>query len=117
MNTRSQGNLGEDRAVIFLEQKGYLILTRNFRSQFGEVDIIAQDHDCIVFIEVKMRSSSIFGTPREAITSVKLQKIIMVGMLYLKSVSKEHSKYRIDAIEIENDGQDFKINHLENVTM
>lgn len=117
MNTRSQGNLGEDRAQEFLTSKGFKILTRNFRSKFGEIDIIAKDKNCIVFIEVKMRSSNVFGTPREAITSKKLEKIALTAAFYLKSINAEKSQYRIDAIEVEQNSDQFHFNHIENVTM
>lgn len=117
MNTRSQGNLGEDRAAEFLISKGLSILDRNFRSKFGEIDIIAKDKGCIVFVEVKMRSSSLFGTPKEAITSQKIQKIILAASFYLKSINNENAQYRIDAVEVDKRGDEMTLRHIENVTM
>lgn len=117
MNTRSHGNLGEDRAQEFLTSKGFKILTRNFRSKFGEIDIIARDENCIVFVEVKMRSSHIFGAPKEAITHKKLEKIALTAAFYLKSINAEKAQYRIDAIEVEVNNDKYHFNHIENVTM
>lgn len=75
INTKLRGNLGEDLASDFLIQKGYKIIERNFHSRFGEIDIIALNGKNLVFIEVKTRKSTNFGTPLEAVTSWKIQKI------------------------------------------
>ncbi len=117
MNTRSQGNLGEDRACNYLISKGYTILTRNFRTRFGEIDIIAKDGTCIVFVEVKMRSNTLYGLPKEAITSKKIQKISFAASFYLKSIHQENAQHRIDAVEVEKDGDKTTLRHLVNVTM
>jgi putative endonuclease len=61
------GQLGEDKAVQFLKVKGYSILHRNYRTRFGELDIVCQDQHSLVFIEVKTRTSIKFGYPEEAI--------------------------------------------------
>ena len=117
MSTRSQGNLGEDHAVIFLKSKNYKILERNFRSKFGEIDIIARDGKCLVFCEVKMRSTHVFGTPGEAITLTKLQKIILTLNWYMQTKNVEGQEFRVDAIEILNIDGGAKINHIQNITM
>ena len=117
MSTRSQGNLGEDRAVLFLKSKKYKILDRNVRSRFGEIDIVAKDGDCIVFAEVKMRTSRAFGTPREAITPQKITKIMLSAEWYLQMTGQSGAKYRIDALEVIVGSSEFEIVHLPNVTM
>ena len=117
MSTRSQGNLGEDQAVTFLKSKNYKILERNFRSKFGEIDIIARDGKCLVFCEVKMRSTDIFGTPGEAITPAKLQKIILTLHWYMQTKSLEGQEFRVDAIEVVNLNGNLTINHIKNITM
>ncbi len=63
-----EGLSGEDAACQYLEQKGYKILRRNFRCYSGEIDIIAAKGQTLSFIEVKTRSSTLYGLPREAVT-------------------------------------------------
>ena len=117
MSTRSQGNLGEDQGVTFLKSNNDKILERNYRSKFGEIDIIARDGKCLVFCEVKMRSTDIFGTPGEAITPTKLQKIILTLHWYMQTKSLEGHEFRVDAIEILNSERGVEINHIQNITM
>jgi len=71
----STGNLGEDQAVDFLIKKGYKILDRNFRSKFGELDIIAKKRGIIYFVEVKARSSLRYGHPNEVVGKIKLARL------------------------------------------
>lgn len=94
------GNIGENSAVNFLEDKGYEILETNYKNKIGEIDIIAKDNDRIVFIEVKARSTAKFGYPREAVTLKKQQTIKLVAMSYLKKKGKLNSYIRFDVIEI-----------------
>jgi len=68
---RLTGREGEDRAAGALKKQGYKIVSKNYRSPFGEIDIIAEDKDCLVFIEVKGRKECNFGTSLEAIDSKK----------------------------------------------
>ncbi len=68
------GRAGEKRAVVFLKKKGFKILKTNYKTVFGEIDIIAQDKDTIVFIEVKTRTSDNYGVPSEAVDKRKQEK-------------------------------------------
>ncbi|MFH0905363.1 MAG: YraN family protein [bacterium] len=69
------GRQGEDQAARFLEAQGYRIVSRNLTTRFGEIDLVAQDQGVLVFVEVKARSTTEFGTPAEAVTLAKLAKI------------------------------------------
>lgn len=73
--TNKFGKLAEDYATSFLSQKGYKIINRNFRSRFGEIDIIALKDGYLVFIEVKARRSLLFGAPEESVGWSKIYKI------------------------------------------
>lgn len=75
MDSKQLGQLGEGRAADFLKQLGYTIVGQNFRTRFGEIDIIARDQNAYVFVEVKTRSNIQYGTPAEAVTRAKLKKI------------------------------------------
>lgn len=99
--TSKTGKLAEDFAVNFLSQKGYKILTRNFRSRFGEIDIIAKDGDTLVFVEVKARWNRNFGLPEESVTASKIQKIIKTSQYYSLSHPNLPKKQRIDVLAIE----------------
>ena len=93
------GEKGEGLAEKFLRKKGYNILKRNFKTSIGEIDIIALDKECLVFIEVKSRKSLEYGQPFEAVNSHKRRKIAKVAMLYLKKL-KEIPPCRFDVVSV-----------------
>lgn len=114
----SYGKIGEDLAEKFLIKKNYYILSRNYHSKFGEIDIIASDGSSIVFVEVKTRTQTQFGTPLEAITSGKLFKMIKTSQFYLSQRNLHGQPYRYDAIEVILHINDKPIiNHLINITL
>lgn len=102
-NTRSFGNLGEDYAVSLLKKAGYKILERNFRSKFGEIDIVARQDDTLVFVEVKARWSKRFGNPEEAVTPKKLFKIKKTAEYFSLTHPSLPKKLRIDIVAIDID--------------
>jgi putative endonuclease len=77
------GQRGEEAAVHYLQKCGFKILERNFRCRAGEVDIIAEEKGDLVFVEVKARSSRLFGDPAEAVTSRKQGQISKAALCYL----------------------------------
>lgn len=105
MNTRQAGDLGEDAAARFLQKQGYVILERNYRNPLGEIDIIAQDHDVICFVEVKMRKGNAQEFALEAVTRSKQRKISQVALSYLKNVNKLDSHARFDVVTVTKDAQ------------
>ena len=109
------GNSAEDLAAKYLKAKGFKILTKQFTTRFGEIDLIARLGDEIVFVEVKARKSSIFGYPEESVTEKKLEKITLVAQEYLKDKRLESSPHRIDVIAIEYNEGTPSILHLEGV--
>lgn len=100
----SFGRVGEDFAVSFLRQHGYKVIERNFRSRFGEIDIIAVDGDTLVFVEVKARWSKKFGAPEEAVTPQKLYKIKRTAEYFSLTHKGLPEKLRIDVVAIEAEG-------------
>ena len=104
------GKLGEDYATQYLANSGYKIIKRNFKTRFGEVDIIAEKDDVISFVEVKTRSKNSLYTPREAVNLSKQKKIILASSEYIL-VSKTEKQPRFDIFEIicEAKISDFKI--------
>lgn len=115
---RQKGLDGEFYAAKYLESKGYKIIDRNFHSRFGEIDIIAKENYTIVFVEVKLRSNSFFGTPLESITYKKLEKIKKTAMYYLTLNNLANRAYRFDAVEIKiGVNNERTLNHVENITL
>ena len=101
----SFGKKAEDLAFQLLKQNGYKILERNFRSRFGEIDIVAQDKDTLVFVEVKARSNRNFGLPEEAVTPSKLRKIQKTAEYYSLTHAEFPQKLRIDVVSLEFTGE------------
>jgi len=112
------GKRGEQIARTFLSQKGFLYITSNFHSRFGEIDLIMQDGLVLVFIEVKTRSDDSLATPQEAVTLWKIQKIIKTAEYFKLLHPKLPEALRIDvvAVTLELSGEVIKIEHIENVT-
>ncbi len=112
MDKRAKGRGGEDAACAYLAQKGYEIVKRNYYTRYGEVDIIAKYKDFLVFIEVKKRTSTKFGTGAQAVTSKKIWRIRLCAGLYLQEKQLYDQKIRFDVIDI-LDGLENKMNHIE----
>lgn len=102
-NRKLTGSEGEDRAAAVLKKQGYKILLRNFRSRFGEIDIIAEEDDFLVFVEVKRRSGRNFGTSLEAINPRKKLHIIRSAEIYLKANHWLGRRIRFDVVGIDGD--------------
>jgi len=101
------GKSGEDLACRELRRRGYEILTRRFRTRLGELDIVARDGTTIVFVEVKTRTTVRFGTPSEAVTSLKQRRIWLMATDYLQRQGWDNRPCRFDvvAISIGDDGE------------
>lgn len=96
---RAKGYLGEDIAQAYLEAQGLVTRERNYRTHYGEIDLIMQDGDVLVFIEVKYRQSSNYGNPLEAVTWRKQQTIKRVARCYIQTLGYE-PQCRFDVIGI-----------------
>lgn len=114
MNKRELGKYGEDKAVEYLEKKGYEILARNFRSAQGEIDIIARDQQYIVFIEVKLRKSLAYGYPQAAVDYRKQAKIRQIAEYFLLKNDLKAEFIRFDVISIVIESGKGKLQHFIN---
>ena len=110
---KETGKLGEDIAVHYLKQNGYVILDRNFECRQGEIDIIALDKKEIVFIEVKTRTSNKYGAPSEAVNKIKQKHMLQTikYYLYIRNLSDEF--IRLDVIEVYIKNNVYKVNHIK----
>ncbi|WP_292008251.1 YraN family protein [Chryseobacterium sp.] len=108
------GKEAEEFAVTYLKDKGYKILTRNFRFQKAEIDIIAEKDNMIVVIEVKARSTDVFLLPQEAVNKKKIRLIVSAADHYLEEYGRDN-EVRFDIVSVLPNGNDtFGITHIEN---
>jgi len=108
------GKNGEKLAIQFLKNKGFKIITKNYYTKFGEIDIIAEKKDLLIFIEVKTRHTDKFGSPQESITKTKKQKIYLSIKTYL-SKNKVNKQIRFDVIGIKIKRNKAYINHIKDI--
>ncbi|MGH2582403.1 MAG: YraN family protein [Anaerolineales bacterium] len=109
------GRWGEKAAEQFLTEKGYVILDRNARTKYGEIDLVVRKNEEIVFVEVKSRSSTDFGFPEEAVTSLKQQHLRDAAEIYMQAHPELNGDWRIDVISVRRvHGEALEIVHLEN---
>ena len=104
------GKKGEKLVEKYLFERGYTLLKRNFRTPFGEADLVMQDKDEIVFVEVKTRISEEFGTPREAVGREKQKRYYKIALCYGEKTGNEPNA-RFDVAEVYKDG---RIEYYEN---
>ena len=118
MDKKSLGAKGETIAVSLLRRQGYTILERNFHSRFGEIDVVAQDVDTLVFVEVKTRWSRKFGSPEEAVGKRKIKSIEKVGQYFRLLHPNVPLAERIDvvAIELDESGKIIRREIIKNVS-
>lgn len=110
-----RGALGERAAQKFLQRRGLKFLTANFRSPRGEIDLIFRDQDCLVFVEVKTRSSEGWTRPAAAVDARKRRLLSQCGLDYLKLLKNPEVKMRFDIVEVLlKDGVVNEVRHLPN---
>ena len=94
------GNFGEEVAAKFLIENGYKILTRNYSCRFGEIDIIAIEDNCLVFIEVKTRTSLKYGVPEYAVNYWKQKHLSLSARCYIEQYRMNNYFARFDVVEV-----------------
>ncbi len=112
MHARDIGALGEKIAAEYLTGLGYMIRERNVRLREGEIDIIAEKDEFLVFIEVRTRTSNSYGTPEESVTTQKKERLIALAEAYIEDREDLPSSWRIDVVAIEL-GAKRKVSRLE----
>ncbi len=118
MNKRKQGNYWETYATNYLIKKGYKVLFQNWTCRWGEIDIIAQKSQKLIFIEVKYKSSEKFGTPFEAITFRKMQNQLKAIKIFLSQQNLQKTKeppWQLDIIGVTKKDQKINLQHFEAV--
>lgn len=100
-----QGSLAESQACQLLSDHGFTLLEKNFRCPLGEIDLIMQDGDHIVFVEVRSRSRKDYGQAGESVNWIKQRKIVKSATYYLQKkgwLYKKHSRFDVVSIHFEN---------------
>lgn len=108
------GKEGERIAERFLQQKGYRLVEKNYRCSGGELDLIVLDRRVIVFVEVKTRTGSGFGTPFEAVESRKQRRMIHAAQVFLAAKGLQQRDARFDVVGISWLGREPVVEHIEN---
>lgn len=110
-----RGRIGERAAKRFLQKQGMKFLTANFRSERGEIDLVFRDDDCLVFVEVKSRSSEDWTRPAAAVDARKRRLLSQTALDYLKLLKNPQVKIRFDIVEVLlTDGEVREVRHLPN---
>lgn len=114
MSRKTIGDLGESFAAEVYEKSGYTVVTRNYHSRYGEIDLIAENDDTLCFVEVKTRNFSSVGTPAEAVDYRKQKKLTLTAMKYLTE-AECYKQPRFDVLELwQQDSKIVRYNLIEN---
>jgi len=110
-----RGRVGELAARKHLQRSGLKFLTANFRSDHGEIDLVMRDQDCLVFVEVKTRSSEDWVRPAAAVDARKRRLLSQTALDYLRRLKNPQVKIRFDIVEVLlDDGNVREVRHLPN---
>lgn len=112
---RHRGAEAEALAAAYLKRKGYQILVRNYRCRYGEIDLIAINQGTLVFIEVRAKSSSRYGTPQESVGYKKQQKLREVARYFLANEWRRGSPCRFDVVAVQIDRESGEMKALEHI--
>src|SRR3990167_10920348 len=107
------GSFGEDLVSEFLTKHGFKVLHRNYRQRYGEIDLIAEKDEVVAFVEVKFRQNEYFNLS-DVITYSKQKKIILAAKHFIAMNNFVDKVFRFDVALILKEGDDFKINYIEN---
>lgn len=117
MKVYGLGLKGEEAAKRYLRKKGFKILDTNYQCRFGEIDIIAQKKNTIVFCEVKTRSEGMLAQPQESVDYFKQQKIIKTAQIWLNAKGIDDCPMRFDVLAVKMTAIQAEIEHIENAIM
>ncbi|HET7271525.1 MAG TPA: YraN family protein [Rubrobacter sp.] len=113
MKAKSSGTWGEDLALRYLTRRGYDLIERNYRTRYGEIDLILRKDDTLVFVEVKLRRGTGFGDPLEAVTPQKQATLRSLAEQYLSDQDPAFDTLRFDVVGILADKDKLRIHHVE----
>jgi len=100
MSVQNSGKQAEQLALMHLQQQGLSVVTRNFHSRRGEIDLIMKDKDALVFVEVRYRKSAKYGSALESVNHTKQFRIIHTAQAYLQQHPENYLECRFDVVAI-----------------
>ncbi|ADO83301.1 YraN family protein [Ilyobacter polytropus] len=103
MHNREKGDIYEAKALEFLKEQGYAFLEKNFRSKYGEIDIIVGKDEVTIFVEVKYRKSNRFGSGMDAVDTRKQRRIYLTAMKYIQEKNLKDAEFRFDLISFDRE--------------
>ncbi len=103
---KDTGAAGEKLAIEYLKKHGYRIVETNYRCRQGEIDIVARQKECLVFIEVRTKRNLSFGSPEESLSAAKKARMRSTAMHYLQTLERLPDAWRIDFVAVELDPRD-----------
>lgn len=113
--SRLTGTQGEARVAAYLRRRGYTLLAHSYRCRFGEIDLIARKGKVICFVEVKLRSGTEFGLPREAVTPQKQEKLRKTALMYLSQHELDcPTRFDVAEVYVGEESAEARIDYLEN---
>lgn len=95
------GSYGERVAAAFVRRQGYRVLTRNYKTERGEIDLVCRHGDVLAFVEVRSRAGELFGRPSETIDARKEDALRAAARAYLELLGRDDITYRFDAVEVD----------------
>ncbi len=114
MNRVERGRDGEALAWEHLRRAGYRLVARNLRTRFGEIDLVVEQGDTLVFVEVRSRAGTRFGTPLDSIDRRKRQQVARLAADFLSRRRLDDRRARFDVVAVEWQDGAPKIDHVEN---
>ncbi|HED35221.1 MAG TPA: YraN family protein [Gammaproteobacteria bacterium] len=113
INRSSKGKAAEELACVHLKQNGLKLIEKNFYSRFGEIDLIMQHGDALVFIEVRYRKNQSFGGAKASITHSKQSKIRKTALYYMQKKGREFNA-RFDVLAITGEDKSLTYEWIQN---
>lgn len=102
---KSLGKAGELAAARVLESNGYRVLETNFRTRFGEIDIVAEEAGCLCFVEVRLKTGKMYGTAQESVTRSKMRHLVRAASIYLARIGGQDRECRFDVVAFDWDAK------------
>jgi len=110
------GQIGEEIAKKYLEEKGYLVLEENYKTKYGEIDLVCKNNNELIIVEVRTKKGENFGSPEDSLIKTKLRKVWLNAEAY-RNTKKWQGICRVDAIclVLKKDNSLERLNHYKNI--
>jgi putative endonuclease len=109
---REYGNAAEEAAVGFLEAQGWRVLARNWTCRYGELDVVAERGELVCFVEVRMRSTAVWGDPAHTVSFAKQRRVVKAALHYLFAHELGERMMRFDVISVVGRGERATVEHI-----